>query len=325
MAFALQAHRVPRILHGLLSLLALLAGSLLAQPVAGTAQLVNGQDFTFGLSIIDAPFPDSPYTAGSQLPIAIEVSGDGRIPLDGTWPGSDQPTRFDLLEIFLVSAETGMNYTVSTGPGLLQYESGSVRHLTWEIPTCVSAGDYNLTFYESSHLNDTAYFIVTPIGVTINEADKASDVDDAHCNNITNDLQPQPQDDSPLPQIPFLPDDPMPFETKPVESSRTQPTPTIYTITIQETGVTLTFPTVTETPMPVTVAVVQETTITTTENGQPVTTTVTTMYTTTGMAGDGGDLDGFFPINNARIGAPAWTAWGTSVCAAVFVGVLAAL
>ena len=39
---------------------------------------------------------------------------------------------------------------------------------------------------------------------------------------MTNDLQPQPQDDAPLPQIPFLPDDPMPIETKVPDSTRAQ-------------------------------------------------------------------------------------------------------
>ncbi|KAL1726908.1 hypothetical protein EV714DRAFT_254392 [Schizophyllum commune] len=316
---ASKAQRVPMLL--LRTLLGLLLLSL-ASPAAAFSQLVNGQSFTFGLSIIDAPFPNSPYTVGSQLPIAIEVSGNGRIPLDGTFPGSDQPTRFDLLEIYLVSEETGMNYTVSSGPGLLEYEDGSVRHLNWPIPACTKGGNYNLTFYESSHVNDTAYFIITPIGVTINEGDKHSDSDDEKCKAMTNDLQPQPQDDAPLPQIPFLPDDPMPIETKVPDSTRAQPTPTIYTVTVVESGATITFPTVTETPMPVTVVVVQETTITTTQNGEPVTSTVTAMYTTTGMAGDGGDLEGFFPVNGALGNVRTWTGWSGSVCMAILVGAL---
>ncbi|KAL1756146.1 hypothetical protein FB107DRAFT_290277 [Schizophyllum commune] len=302
------------------TLLGLLLLSL-ASPAAAFSQLVNGQSFTFGLSIIDAPFPNSPYTVGSQLPIAIEV----RVPFMLLSPQtfyafpspshSDidlAPTRFDLLEIYLVSAETGMNYTVSSGPGLLEYEDGSVRHLNWPIPACTKGGNYNLTFYESSHVNDTAYFIITPIGVTIKEGDKHSDSDDEKCKAMTNDLQPQPQDDAPLPQIPFLPDDPMPIETKVPDSTRAQPTPTIYTVTVVESGATITFPTVTETPMPVTVVVVQETTITTTQNGEPVTSTVTAMYTTTGMAGDGGDLEGFFPVNGALGNVRTWTGWSGS-------------
>ncbi|KAL1749044.1 hypothetical protein HDZ31DRAFT_28312 [Schizophyllum fasciatum] len=309
MAPAVQAHRVPRLLGGLLVLLL-----LLGSPVAAFSQLVNGQSFTFGLSIIDAPFPDSPYTVGSQLPIAIEVRVPSSSPSQPSKTFST-PTRFDLLEIYLVSAQTGMNYTVASGPGLLQSEDGSVRHLNWPIPACTKPGDYNLTFYESSHVNDTAYFIVTPIAVTV-DADKHSDDDEERCKNMSNDLQPQPQDESPLPQMPFLPDDPMPIETKIPDSTGGQPTPTIYTVTVVESGATITFPTVTETPMPITVAVVEETTITTTENGAPVTSTVTVMYTTTGMAGNGGDLEGFFPVNGALGGARAWTALGTTVCTA---------
>ncbi|KAI5897645.1 uncharacterized protein SCHCODRAFT_02489321 [Schizophyllum commune H4-8] len=303
------------------TLLGLLLLSL-ASPAAAFSQLVNGQSFTFGLSIIDAPFPNSPYTVGSQLPIAIEVRVPSMILSSSSAPHNPRiltsdidltPTRFDLLEIYMVSAETGMNYTVSSGPGLLENEDGSVRHLNWPIPTCTKGGNYNLTFYESSHVNDTAYFIITPIGVTINEGDKHSDSDDEKCKAMTNDLQPQPQDDAPLPQIPFLPDDPMPIETKVPDSTRAQPTPTIYTVTVVESGATITFPTVTETPMPVTVVVVQETTITTTQNGEPVTSTVTAMYTTTGMAGDGGDLEGFFPVNGALGDVRTWTGWSGSV------------
>ena len=51
----LEAHRVPMLL--LRTLLGLLLLSL-ASPAAAFSQLVNGQSFTFGLSIIDAPFPN---------------------------------------------------------------------------------------------------------------------------------------------------------------------------------------------------------------------------------------------------------------------------
>ena len=49
---------------------------------------------------------------------------------------------------------------------------------------------------------------------------------------------------------------------------------------------------------------------------------VTAMYTTTGMAGDGGDLEGFFPVNGALGNVRTWTGWSGSVCMAILVGAL---
>lgn len=80
-------------------------------------------------------------------------------------------TRYNSLELYLVSAQMNINLTVSNGPGLLTQEPGStVKHLNWPIPPCVPAGDYNVrstsvvwwtliellpqvTYYEGSTIN----------------------------------------------------------------------------------------------------------------------------------------------------------------------------
>ena len=49
------------------------------------------------------------------------------------------------LEVYLVSATTGQNITVSNGTQLLTQEPAStVKHILWPVPTCVQTGEYNV-------------------------------------------------------------------------------------------------------------------------------------------------------------------------------------
>ncbi|RDX56844.1 hypothetical protein OH76DRAFT_1468275 [Lentinus brumalis] len=180
----------------LLSLVALLAAC-----VGVHAQtLVNGQIFTNGLAIVDAPAPNSPMHAGSVTQVAIDISGDGHLDQSASIPGSDKSTRFDSLEIYLVSYQTRLNLTVSSGPDLLTREQGStVKHLDYNVSTCIPAGSYNLTFYEASHINDQAFFSITAYPVTVMN-DHPTDA----CTNGTNTLQDFPQLSSAPPQSPWL-------------------------------------------------------------------------------------------------------------------------
>ncbi|KAJ7932603.1 hypothetical protein B0H13DRAFT_788176 [Mycena leptocephala] len=172
---------------------------LFSHLVAGQT-LVNGQTFTNGLAIIDAPAPQNPGHAGSSISIAIDVSGDGKLPSAASLPGSGLSNSFQLLEIYLVSAETNLNMTVSAGPGLLTNESGStVKHLNWPIPPCIPAGNYNLTFYETSFFNSLGIFAITPIPIPILNPSPSG----SPCPNL-NPLQGQPQSSNPLRQSPFL-------------------------------------------------------------------------------------------------------------------------
>ncbi|KAF5377670.1 hypothetical protein D9615_005276 [Tricholomella constricta] len=159
----------------------------------------NGQMFTNGLSIINSPAPNTPFHSGATLPISIEVSGNGKLPSAALIPNSGLLTFYDALEIYLVSSQVQMNITISTGPDFLTGETGSVRHLNWFIPACIPPGLYNLTFYETGHVNGEAYFSITQIPITIN-----NDFPQSPCSAGTNRLQPQPQPSSPLDQPPFL-------------------------------------------------------------------------------------------------------------------------
>ncbi|KIJ68296.1 hypothetical protein HYDPIDRAFT_81499 [Hydnomerulius pinastri MD-312] len=160
--------------------------------------LVNGQVFTDGLAIVDSPAPNTPVQSGSTLAIAIDVSGDGQLSQAAQVPGSSLPTRFEDLQIFLISYDTNINITVSTGTGLLTQESGStVKHLSWTVPQCTPSGQYNLTLYENSVINNQPYFSITPIPMSVSGTSSGQCID-------VNQLLPYPQASSPPSQNPFL-------------------------------------------------------------------------------------------------------------------------
>ncbi|KAJ7102132.1 hypothetical protein B0H15DRAFT_313293 [Mycena belliarum] len=207
--------------------------------VAG--QTINGQTFTNGLAVIDSPSPSNPGQAGSTISIALDVSGNGKLPPAATLPGSGLDTSYESLEIYLVSAQTNINITVSSGPAFLTGESGStVKHLNWPIPSCVPAGDYNLTFYETSRFNGQGVFTITPIPIPISNPNPS-----AQCVN-PNPLQAQPQPSKPLAQSPFVPGSTTPTSSGTNTGARTGSDPAL-TFTLTVTGGILNFPTVTVT------------------------------------------------------------------------------
>ena len=76
----------------------------------------------------------------------LQISGDGNLDKSASIPGSDKPTRFDSLEIYLVSYQTKQNITVSAGPDLLTREPDStVKHWDFNVSTCIPAGSYNVS------------------------------------------------------------------------------------------------------------------------------------------------------------------------------------
>jgi hypothetical protein len=166
-----------------------------------SGQLVNGQFFTPGLAILNAPAPNSQHNTGGNLPISVDVSGNGRLPPAASLPGSTLRTAFLWLNIFLVSSQTGLNLTVSNGPRLLAGEQGStVKHLNWLIPECVAPGQYNLTYYEGSRINGQTYFSITPTSIFIRGSDTAAS---APCSG-TFAVETRPQSSFPPPTSPFI-------------------------------------------------------------------------------------------------------------------------
>jgi len=214
------------------------------------------------------------------------VSGNGQL-------SSATNAAIDLLEIYLVSSQTNINLTVSSGPTLLNNETGSVRHFNWQIPVCVPAGNYNLTFYETFEFNNERHFTITPISIPVQNPNPSGT-----CVDGVNALQNQPQPDTHLAQSPFSQGSTL-LSTRPTQTATV--TPTFVTITISDGG--FDFPTVTRTvtaaAKETTVVIVSMETLTTTVTGQQgeiATSTLTQTFTTTAVMQQT-DTGGFIPVN----------------------------
>ncbi|KIW97625.1 uncharacterized protein Z519_01209 [Cladophialophora bantiana CBS 173.52] len=153
--------------------------------------IVNGQIYTPGLAIIDAPQPFTPE-GGDFLQVAIDISGDGRIPQPPYSPNVE--TGILNITIFLFSYVTGLNLTISNGTSygcqgfqnagceeIMAQESGStVKHVNWAWPECFvndgdkdsgdssARGSYNVSIHQSFRINGTGFYTIfnLPIQVT---------------------------------------------------------------------------------------------------------------------------------------------------------------
>lgn len=253
--------------------------------------LINGQFFTKGLAINDAPAPGSPQHAGSNLVIAVDLSGDGKIDQSAFIPGSGEPTRYDSLEIYLVSSQTGLNFTVSNGTDLLTQEPGStVKHLNWPLPSCMDAGTYNLTYYEGSHIQNEPFFSITSLIVEVDNPNKNSDI--SQCDSISNDLQTQPQIDS-APSI-------NPYKDPNSGLATSGDSDSALTITVGSSGMPTQWTiepsgsiiTITDATVPITTATII---VVSTGASKILTTTVTAIMATSDIS-----AGGFFPVNGAQ-------------------------
>ncbi|PVF97589.1 hypothetical protein CPB86DRAFT_420808 [Serendipita vermifera] len=187
-----------------LSLLSLVVCGLWSLALSGSVngQLVNGQYFTRGLAISNAPAPDSEFTVGGTIAVSVDVSGNGKMPQDSYGPNSTSPTGFISLSIYLVS--DNKNVTVvdgSTGSFLAGEVGSTVKHLNFVVPNCLSEGRYEYTYYEHSRLNGTEYYAITPIPINVRNPGSTSGSDcDASINNV---VQSRPQNDSAAPLNPW--------------------------------------------------------------------------------------------------------------------------
>lgn len=139
---------------------------------------------------------------------------------------SSLPTAFNFLTLFLTSASRDLNATISSDNSLLANEQGSsVKHLTFAIPSCLPGGDYNVTLYEQSKINDEVrmsfvpvtvcnglceicdlacvqeHFIITPIPVVIQNPSSSTSM---NCPDLVfNDYDASTQASTPLASSPF--------------------------------------------------------------------------------------------------------------------------
>ncbi|OOQ91170.1 hypothetical protein PEBR_01248 [Penicillium brasilianum] len=176
----------------------------------GNFTIVNGQVYTPGLAIIDAPQPNTPLGGGKptyNLQVAIDVSGNGKLPWPPSTQSADSATLFHNITLFLTSETLSHNFTISNGtepknngtgyvgPVLDLEPSSTVKHVNWVWPKCLvgdgtssegsARGAYNISMHQSFRWNGTDYYTVfdLPISVTNSISESADRVD---CDSLEN-------------------------------------------------------------------------------------------------------------------------------------------
>ncbi|KAL2797012.1 hypothetical protein BJX66DRAFT_117542 [Aspergillus keveii] len=206
--------------------------------------LVNGQIYTPGLAIVNAPQPYTPL-GGDTLHISLDVSGNGKLTLT---PDDDEPTRFHEITIFLTSSEMERNFTVSngttppqvsidldsnsdsdsssnsngsvtayTGPILSLEPDSTVKHVNWVWPDCFvgdgnsddqgARGNYNISLHQSFRWNSTDYYTVFDLPISVsNGIDE--DAERVECGLLENEYRPalsaESDQSDDLPGQPFM-------------------------------------------------------------------------------------------------------------------------
>jgi hypothetical protein len=104
----------------------------------------NGQIYTPGLAILNAPQPGTPM-GGDDLHISLDVTTNGRLPLPPY--ADDSATAIHNITLFLSSYRTGRNFTITNGTAtadnstygniMLQQEGSTVKHINWAWPDCL--------------------------------------------------------------------------------------------------------------------------------------------------------------------------------------------
>ncbi|KAK6541367.1 hypothetical protein TWF694_007180 [Orbilia ellipsospora] len=181
--------------------------------------IVNGQIYTPGLAIVDAPQPFTPL-GGTTLQVALDVSGDGRLPPytyqalpNGTVPSSYNTSTSDnggtatltetfyhSITIFLSSYVNDQNFTISNGTvppsrwnnsyvaPVLSLEPGStVKHVNWVWPACLKKGlgEYNISIHQSFTYNSSEYYTIFDLPINLmNDLDPSRNATD--CDLLNN-------------------------------------------------------------------------------------------------------------------------------------------
>ncbi|KAK8019435.1 hypothetical protein PG990_004573 [Apiospora arundinis] len=159
---------------------------LASQSLALSFTISNGQIFTPGFAILDAPQPGTPL-GGDTIEVALDVSANGKLKLPPY--GADSPSQIHNISIFMYSYDTGRNFTITNGTAtgggatlgdIMMSEPGStVKHVKWHWPECLvgdgqpkssdsNRGAYNISIRQSFRLNGKDHYTIfdVPISVT---------------------------------------------------------------------------------------------------------------------------------------------------------------
>ncbi|KAK8048932.1 hypothetical protein PG994_010662 [Apiospora phragmitis] len=178
---------------------------LAPQSLASFFTIANGQIFTPGFAILDAPQPGTPL-GGDTIEVALDVSANGKLMLPPY--GADSPSQIHNISIFMYSYDTGRNFTITNGTAMgggstlgdiMASEPGStVKHVKWHWPECLvgdgqpgsadsDRGAYNISIRQNFRLNGEDHYTIfdVPISVT-NKIDFTGN--NPPCDSVNNPL-----------------------------------------------------------------------------------------------------------------------------------------
>ncbi|PLB33137.1 uncharacterized protein BDW47DRAFT_130728 [Aspergillus candidus] len=171
--------------------------------------IVNGQIYTPGLAIVDAPQPNTPL-GGDTLHIAIDISGNGKLSLDNDEDeDKDKDTHLHSLTLFLTSTDLSKNFTISNGtsphdhhdhapyvgPVLDLEPSSTVKHVDWTWPACLvgegsggaARGKYNISMHQSFRWRGVEHYTVFDLPISVSNSIEESD-ERVDCASVENEL-----------------------------------------------------------------------------------------------------------------------------------------
>ncbi|KAG9231131.1 hypothetical protein BJ875DRAFT_129464 [Amylocarpus encephaloides] len=169
----------------------------------GAQAIVNGQIYTPGIAIVDAPQPNTPL-GGDTLHVALDVTSNGQLQLP-PYPSNPTSAIYNIT-IFLSSYTTGKNFTVSNGTAsagngslgeIMQQEPGStVKHVNWLWPDCLvgdgapdnsntSRGAYNISIRQNFRMNGTDMYTIFDLPIKVTNRISAS-ITRPSCDAVNN-------------------------------------------------------------------------------------------------------------------------------------------
>ncbi|KAM5355822.1 hypothetical protein ACJ41O_002468 [Fusarium nematophilum] len=183
----------------------LLAGQSLAQNFT----ISNGQIFTPGFVVLNAPQPNTPL-GGDTLHVSIDVTANGELPLPPH--DDDDPSQIFSIEMFLYSYTIGRNFTISNGTAsannaslgeiMAQEPDSTVKHVNWVWPDCLvgdgepddddddsDRGTYNISIRQTFRLNGDDYYTIFDVPIAVINAIEEND-DRPSCDDLSNELLP---------------------------------------------------------------------------------------------------------------------------------------
>lgn len=168
-------------------------------------QIVNGQIYTPGIALVDAPQPNTPL-GGDFLQVALDVTSDGQLELP-PYPSNPNSAIWNIT-IFLSSYTTGKNFTISNGTAtannaslgeiMAQEPSSTVKHVNWVWPDCLvgngppsdnssARGAYNISIRQNFRINGTDMYTIFDLPIKVTNSIPAEDTRPS-CDLLNNPL-----------------------------------------------------------------------------------------------------------------------------------------